>query len=122
MHEVKRQQDAEEDGSLMTTIGPDGNFTSQCKMETDEIAIHLREILINWGISPDEACAYTSHSMKATLLSWIAKAGGPMKARRMLGYHTKGSDKSTLIYSRDVMAWPLRNFGQNITHGSKRHV
>ena len=92
------QQDAENDGYLMTTIGPDGTFTPGCKMETDEIAIHLREILIDWGISPDEASKYTSHSMKATLLSWIAKAGGPMKARRMLGYHSKGTDKSTLVY------------------------
>ena len=52
--------------------------------------------------------------MKATLLSWIANAGGPMKARRMLGYHTKGTDKSTLVYSRDVMAWPLRHLGKTL--------
>ena len=98
----------------MTTVGPDGQFTPGCKMETDEIAIHLRETLIEWGISPDEARKYTSHSMKATLLSWIAKAGGPMKARRMLGYHSKGTDKSTLVYSRDVMAWSLRHLGKTL--------
>lgn len=81
----------------MTTIGPDGIFTPECKMETVEVAIHLREILIDWGISPDEACKYTSHSMKATFLSWIAKAGGPMKARRVLGHHAKGTGKPTLV-------------------------
>ena len=46
--------------------------------------------------------------------SRVAKAGGPMKARRMLGYHSKGTDKSTLVYSRDVMAWPLRHLGKTL--------
>ena len=30
----------------------------------------------------------------------------------MLGYHSKSTDKSTLVYSRDVMAWPLRHLGK----------
>ena len=98
----------------MTTVGPDVLFALACEMETDEIAIHLRETLIGWGISADEACKYTSHSMKATLLSWIAKAGEPMEAMRMLGYHSKRTDKPFLVYSRDVMAWPLRHLGKTL--------
>ena len=39
-------QDADNDGYLMTSAGPDGQFTTGCKMETDEIAIHSRETLI----------------------------------------------------------------------------
>ena len=38
-------QNADKDGYLMTTVGPDGTFTPGCNMETDEIAIHLLEIL-----------------------------------------------------------------------------
>jgi len=30
----------------------------------------------------------------------------------MLGYHAKASEKSTLVYSRDVMAWPMRHLGR----------
>ena len=35
-------------------------------MQTDEAAIHLEEILIEWGIPIEEASLYTSHSLKAT--------------------------------------------------------
>ena len=83
-------------------------------MQTDEAAIHLREILIEWGIPPEEAALYTSHSLKATMLSWCAKIGAPFKARRMLGYHAKSTEKSTIVYSRDAMAWPLRHLGKTI--------
>ena len=76
-------------------------------MTTEELAVHLREVLVKWGISPAEACLYTSHSLKCTFLSFAAKIELPFKVRRMLGYHSKSSEKSTLIYSRDVMAWPL---------------
>ena len=42
-----------------------------------------------------------SHSLKATLLSWSAKAGMPMAARRILGGHAKAGDKAVAEYSRD---------------------
>ena len=99
------------DGTLMPSVGPEG-FIHGVRMQTDEVAIHLREILIEWGIPIDEAALYTSHSLKATILSWCAKMGVPFKARRMLGYHAKSSEKSTLCYSRDAMAWPLRHLGK----------
>ena len=35
-----------------------------------------------------------------------------MKARRMLGGHAKSTEKSALTYSRDTMAWPLRELGR----------
>ena len=105
-------QNAEGDKLLMCSVGPGGQFLPGKQMPTDELAIHLREIRINLGIPIEEAKLYTSHSMKATMLSWCAKAGVPPNARRMLGYHSKASDKSTLVYSRDVMAWPLRHLGK----------
>ena len=103
--------DAVTDGTLMPSVGPEG-FIHGVRMQTDEAAIHLREILIEWGIPIEEAALYTSHSLKATILSWCAKMGVPFKARRMLGYHAKSSEKSTLCYSRDAMAWPLRHLGK----------
>lgn len=46
--------------------------------------------------------------MKATLLSWCAKAGLHVDVRMLLGYHAKPKDKSVLEYSRDAVAEPLR--------------
>jgi hypothetical protein len=50
----------------------------------------------------------TSHSFKATLLSWSAKAGLSKEHRCILGYHTIDSNQSMLHYSRDEQAAPLR--------------
>ena len=83
-------------------------------MQAHEIAVHLREILVRWGCPPAQAALYTSHSLNVTLLSWCAKVGVPLKARRILGYHAKAGDRTTLVYSRDVLAWPLRHLGKTI--------
>ena len=50
----------------------------------------------------------TSHSFKATLLSWAAKGGLSKEHRCTLGYHTIDSNQSMLHYSRDEQAAPLR--------------
>eukprot|EP00435_Cladocopium_sp_Y103_P045753 s3116_g13.t1 len=49
-----------------------------------------------------------THSCKASILSMCAKYGMEPSARRMLGYHSSGKDKSMFTYSRDSMAWPIR--------------
>ena len=98
-------------GFFFSSVGQGRTFTDE-PTQTDEFAIHLREILVRWGISPEEARQYTAHSLKSTFLSYSAKMGLPFKARRMLGYHCKFSERSTLVYSRDVMAWPLRHLGR----------
>jgi hypothetical protein len=52
---------ATELGFMLLSIGP-GGFTKG-QMATEELAVHLREILVKWGISPADACLYTSHSL-----------------------------------------------------------
>ena len=49
-----------------------------------------------------------SHSLKATILSWAAKAGMEEPHRRILGCHAKSGEKSVAEYARDEMAEPLR--------------
>ena len=49
----------------------------------------LRTLLVEAGFAPYVAAKFTSHSLKATSLSWAAKAGLPMSARRPLGGHCK---------------------------------
>lgn len=53
-----------------------------------------------------------THSCKSTCLSWCAKAGVGLDVRKMLGYHSGGSDTTALCYSRDAMAGPLATLQQ----------
>lgn len=54
----------------------------------------------------------TSRFVNCTFLSIAAEMGLPFKARRVLACHAKASEESTLVYSRDVMAWPFRHLGR----------
>ena len=49
----------------------------------------------------------TSHSCKATLLSWLSKYGVSFDDRLILGGHV-GHFKTALVYSRDSLGRPLR--------------
>lgn len=49
----------------------------------------------------------TSHSLKATTLSWLAKAGCDPHHRTILGHHSSGKG-SLEVYSRDMLSAPLR--------------
>ena len=74
---------------------------------TTMVTIFLREFLASldcdWVVSN-----IGSHSLKATLLSWAAKFGLPPTVRRKLGGHSKPKERSTIAYSRDELAGPLR--------------
>ena len=52
--------------------------------------------------------------MKATALSWCAKAGLSKDVRLVFGHHTSGK-KSAECYSRDLLAAPLRELESIIT-------
>ena len=64
---------------------------------------------INMIIRKFSSCdeTYTSHSLKATCLSYLAKAGCGFEDRLALGYHTNPL-KMALTYSRDGASRPLR--------------
>ena len=53
-----------------------------------------------------------SHSCKATLLSWCAKAGIDKDTRRTLGYHAQPGDRSVDAYARDTQAAPRRQLSK----------
>ena len=50
----------------------------------------------------------TSHSLKATALSWAAKAEVPREQRRLLGRHSSALQDSDSCYSRDLGFAPVR--------------
>ena len=73
-----------------------------------EVTRFLRALLVEAGFPHEVAATFTSHSLKATALSWAAKAGMPMSSRRPLGGHCKADEAAPRAYSRDELAAPLR--------------
>ena len=71
-----------------------------------EASVWLREILQPWTQGPVRNLA--THSAKATLLSWLAKANVEISLRQLAGFHVTPGDKSALEYSRDAAAPVLR--------------
>ena len=55
----------------------------------------------------DKSPKFTSHSLKATMLSYAAKRGCTFEDRLSLGYHTQPL-RVALTYSRDGASRPLR--------------
>ena len=96
--------DAAADGCLMQEILASGEL-GRARMKTSDANLVLVRILREEEGAGAET--YTTHSGKATLLSWAAKAGLSRSVRRMLGGHADPRDKSMLEYSRDAMAQPL---------------
>ena len=77
-------------------------------MQTTEAMSWLRKFAIG-RVPPDfDPQTVTAHSLKVTLLSWMAKAGVPKGTRRLLGGHTAPGDRSVVLYSRDALAAPMR--------------
>ena len=56
----------------------------------------------------------SSHSCKATCLSWLSKIGAPKEYRDILGRHVSSLQGSGPLYSRDLMSAPLRKLDETI--------
>ena len=81
-----------------------GSFASRACTST-ELSQWLRSIL---GVEFRRGESnVSSHSLKATTLSWLAKLGVDKHTRLMLGHHATHSG-SLDSYSRDLLAQPLR--------------
>ena len=94
---------------LMPGISSKGLFT-QNKMTTSEFTVRVRELILSKGSCIPASMKVGSHSCKKTGLGWASKAGIKIGIRRLLGYHIKSSEGSAIVYSRDAMAGPLREF------------
>ena len=84
-----------------------GGEWSLGKLQTTEAAMWLCELLHRHGVPKEHLTNVGAHSLKATALSWLAKAGVDEKLRRLLGYHVKPKDSSVVLYSRDALAGSL---------------
>ena len=81
-----------------------GKFGSS-KMSSSEATLWVRELLCLGGTKEKDASHFSSHGLKATLLSWVAKTGKfSATEQRCLGHHFDPEMRSVLIYSRDTYA------------------
>ena len=83
-----------------------GGGWSQAQLNVTPAGEWLRNLLKNTATVGNIRVA--THSCKATMLAWCARAGVPHDVRKLLGYHSSSSDQSMLVYSRDAMSQPLR--------------
>jgi hypothetical protein len=95
------------DGLLMPAVGIGASYSKSIAMTTNQTTDIMRQLLVKGGAAASEVGAYTSHSCKATVLSWMAKAGAKITDRRLLGGHAKPGEFTALEYSRDALAGPL---------------
>ena len=81
-------------------------------MTTGEACLFMREFL-SLGDKIDDPAAYTCHSAKSTILSWMAKSNlMDFDSRRLLGHHLGQGVISTLTYSRNGMGRLQHNVHQ----------
>ena len=88
-------------GLFMPAPKEDGEASAR-PLESRECCMWLRKILLG-KLEPQHDRKLSSHSLKATVLSWAAKRGLSMDLRLQLGYHSSKFQMG-LTYSRDGAA------------------
>ena len=68
---------------LFFTMGTQG-FSPASYAQT---LLRLRHFLQESGMQPEQAANYTLHSLKVTMLSWMAQLDLPLPARTLQGHH-----------------------------------
>ena len=81
------------------TVGQQG-FSPASYAQT---LLRLRNFLQEAGMPQAQALSYTLHSLKVTMLSWMAQLDLPLSARTLQGHHALAG--SMQLYSRDDV-WP----------------
>ena len=70
----------------------------------EDHTIALKRTLCKLGWSRDDISRLSSHSCKATLLSFAAKFGMPEQDRRTLGYHLERGTATVKAHARDSLS------------------
>lgn len=84
----------------------DPNAPVWCKrpVSSEEIGHWMQQVVGEGG----QGRKITSHSAKATCLSWLAKMGIGREDRDILGRHVNALQGAGPLYSRDIISEPLR--------------
>ena len=96
-------------GCMLPTPGADGKW-HDVPVSSSAASAWLRELLSKAGFKQEELDGISTHSLKATPLSWCAKHQVDLPTRQLLGHHVTSDKVSALTYSRDAQAQPLRAY------------
>ena len=97
-----------ESSPIIPAIASNGDLLP-ASLSSAEVTRWLRSILSEMSDAcQDNILRISSHSLKATLLSWTAKVDVGWDNQTLLGYHSLGVNRSSLNYSRDALSGPLR--------------
>jgi hypothetical protein len=99
---------------LMPGVLVNGKW-DKAPLSTSQASKWIRELLKPCTTHEHDLLKTSSHSLKATTLSWAAKYGLSIEDRKLLGYHVLDSANSTLHYSRDALSGPLRRMQEIYT-------
>lgn len=108
------------DGPLLPApVGP-SSFLRR-GLTSHESSQALRKLLDEHDMPQTEGeDVISSHSLKATCLSWCAKFGLSPSSRSMLGRHASSVTETFAIYSRDLMVAPAAELQKVVDEISKR--
>ena len=107
-HRAKQGLDASRSSTLAPAPLTSGGW-SEAPLRTAEVGVIIKELLLGAGFSAEELARVGAHSLKATVLSWLAKFGVDVPTRMLLGYRRSKSEQASAAYSRDELAGPLRS-------------
>ena len=103
--EARKRSGADRMHFIMSADNPNNDGWVDRRMTTAEGTYWLRDILVHLGVDAAEAGKYSTHSLKATCLSWAAKAGAMSVPERLwLGHHQSDEAKMVVTYARDAIA------------------
>ena len=92
---------------FMPGVTMGGSFSSQ-PMASSEGSKFLRAILRQGGQTEEQVSGISSHSLKATVLSWLRKYGVDPFHSKVAGYHAIKGEGSMFSYARDNVSATLR--------------
>ena len=99
------------EGSLLPTFSQLKDVLDR-PMNSQQLTAWLRLALSSGS---DDAERLSSHSLKATCLTWAASAGVSLDLRRLLAHHVPDSARSTETYSREVLTPATRALEEVLT-------
>lgn len=90
-------------GPLLPAPRVNGGFCAR-PLTTKEASRWLKELLRG----TKDFMSFRSHSLKATLLTWCARAGVDKEVRSVLGHHCSAASGSEVVYARNLQVCPVR--------------
>ena len=101
---ARRRQGVSNQSVLMPALSEMTGRWLDRHMTTAEGCYWLRDFLFMSGMTESKAGLFSCHSLKATALSWVTKAGVMSSLeKKIMGHHWDSENAMPLTYSRDAL-------------------